>query len=627
MLFKMGLMVFLVGVFAVHVSGLGTTSQPHHAPASNVKTTHRECRDVLQHFVKHKIGHRNLVPENKIHDPKMEVCYNGQTSTEQKSCCSHKMEKKYTSAAEMDFKDLVQTTSSYLKNLIATNQAQYEEEFLSMIRKAENSTDSLFDGNLYNIALKDRQPPLSSLFMDLQAYIKRKDVDIHDSVKTFFDDLFPLVFHSILNDPSATKLNDEYRECLMEVREQVYPHPFGEMPHNISRALNLAFTDARLFLEALGTAIEAINTTDHIILDSQCQKSLMRMKYCSHCNGYTTVRPCKNFCVNVMRGCLAKLQSLDTHWNKFVDAMQGMVNLMSGPNSIENVLTKLADNTSAAIMHAMVNTHKFYAKVKAKCGHLQTSQGHSIQQPVHRQVTPSYRVSSSSSLRLDQRISMFMRNLQSSKGFYHSLADTMCTNDQFAVQSHADTNCWNGQAIGHYRKNVTELTLEAQLNHNPEMHVSRKGDRTLVALQEKLTHTTKRLMKSKKQDNKQDDGTYVISFNYGESGDGSNQKKGRKDDGGKGDDEDYDYSGSGSGSGDGMYRMPNGGRGGTYPIDDNSENGFTIDDPKREYENRHTNSGKKPKSDSSKRDSAATTSHFNAMLLITSISIVLWLNG
>jgi hypothetical protein len=36
------------------------------------------------------------------------------------------MEKKCTSAAEKDFKDLVQTTSSYLKNLIATNQAQYE---------------------------------------------------------------------------------------------------------------------------------------------------------------------------------------------------------------------------------------------------------------------------------------------------------------------------------------------------------------------------------------------------------------------------------------------------------------------------------------------------------------------
>jgi hypothetical protein len=66
-----------------------------------------------------------------------------------------------------------------------------------------------------------------------------------------------------------------------------------------------------------------------------------------------------------MRGCLAKLQSLDTHWNKFVDAMQGMVHFMSGPKSIENVLAQLADNTSAAIMHAMVNTHKFYAKV---CG-------------------------------------------------------------------------------------------------------------------------------------------------------------------------------------------------------------------------------------------------------------------
>jgi hypothetical protein len=73
MLFKMGFIVFLAGFLALQVSGLGTTSQPHHGPASNVKTTHRECRDVLQHFVKHKIGHRNLVPENKIHGKPFKV--------------------------------------------------------------------------------------------------------------------------------------------------------------------------------------------------------------------------------------------------------------------------------------------------------------------------------------------------------------------------------------------------------------------------------------------------------------------------------------------------------------------------------------------------------------------------
>ena len=66
MLFKMGLTVLLVGVLALQVLGLGTTENPQNGPASS-KTTHRQCRGVLQHFVKHKIGHRSLTSETKTH--------------------------------------------------------------------------------------------------------------------------------------------------------------------------------------------------------------------------------------------------------------------------------------------------------------------------------------------------------------------------------------------------------------------------------------------------------------------------------------------------------------------------------------------------------------------------------
>ncbi|ELK25802.1 Glypican-6 [Myotis davidii] len=43
------------------------------------------------------------------------------------------------------------------------------------------------------------------------------------------------------------------------------------------------------------------------------------MLYCPYCRGLPTVRPCNNYCLNVMKGCLANQADLDTEWNLFID--------------------------------------------------------------------------------------------------------------------------------------------------------------------------------------------------------------------------------------------------------------------------------------------------------------------
>lgn len=49
-----------------------------------------------------------------------------------------------------------------------------------------------------------------------------------------------------------------------------------------------------------------------------CIRALMKMLYCPYCRGLPTVRPCKNYCLNVMKGCLANQADLDTEWNLFI---------------------------------------------------------------------------------------------------------------------------------------------------------------------------------------------------------------------------------------------------------------------------------------------------------------------
>ncbi|KYO39468.1 hypothetical protein Y1Q_0021110 [Alligator mississippiensis] len=44
----------------------------------------------------------------------------------------------------------------------------------------------------------------------------------------------------------------------------------------------------------------------------------MKMLYCPYCRGLPTVKPCNNYCLNVMKGCLANQADLDTEWNLFI---------------------------------------------------------------------------------------------------------------------------------------------------------------------------------------------------------------------------------------------------------------------------------------------------------------------
>lgn len=49
-----------------------------------------------------------------------------------------------------------------------------------------------------------------------------------------------------------------------------------------------------------------------------CVRAAMKMLYCPYCSGQVALKPCQNYCLNVMRGCLANQADLDTEWNNFL---------------------------------------------------------------------------------------------------------------------------------------------------------------------------------------------------------------------------------------------------------------------------------------------------------------------
>jgi glypican 4 (K-glypican) len=50
----------------------------------------------------------------------------------------------------------------------------------------------------------------------------------------------------------------------------------------------------------------------------ECVLGLTKMYGCSACQGIPAIKTCKDFCVNVMKGCLAYHSELGDSWDKFV---------------------------------------------------------------------------------------------------------------------------------------------------------------------------------------------------------------------------------------------------------------------------------------------------------------------
>ena len=49
-----------------------------------------------------------------------------------------------------------------------------------------------------------------------------------------------------------------------------------------------------------------------------CVNALTKMSSCPACQGIPEIRPCPDYCVNVMKGCLAHHAELGDSWDKFI---------------------------------------------------------------------------------------------------------------------------------------------------------------------------------------------------------------------------------------------------------------------------------------------------------------------
>ncbi|OXB79708.1 UNVERIFIED_CONTAM: hypothetical protein H355_011094 [Colinus virginianus] len=317
-----------------------------------------------------------------------------------------------------------------------------QEAFEIVVRHARNFTNSMFRNHYKSMgprALKF----VGELFTDVSLYILGSDISVNDMINEFFDSLFPLVYSHLINpgfpDPSV-----EMTECLRAARRDL--KAFGNYPKMMMTQVSKSLQATRVFLQALNLGIEVINTTDHLKLGKECGRALLKMWYCSHCQGLLLAKPCAGYCGAVMYGCLAGVGEIDRHWREYISSLEGLTKGMHGVYDMEHVLLNLFSLVRDAVVYVQKNGGKLSATVSRLCGHAQQRQYRSTNYP--EDLFIDKKVLKVSHVGLEETLSSRRRELimklKSHSDFYSSLPEYIC-NHNSAVQN--DTICWNGQEV------------------------------------------------------------------------------------------------------------------------------------------------------------------------------------
>uniref|UniRef100_A0A7N6A393 Glypican 5a n=1 Tax=Anabas testudineus TaxID=64144 RepID=A0A7N6A393_ANATE len=436
------------------------------------------CDEVRKVFQLRQIGPHQLLPLSPRPGSDLQVC-----TSKNLTCCNKKMEEKYQVAARRDIQNLIQTSSHSLKFLISHNVAAFQEIFQVLMRQAENHTNALFQES-YRTMADQAVGPVRELLTDIGLFLLGSELSVEDLVQRFFEALFPLVYNHLIN-PGLSDISPGYAECVRSSSRDL--RPFGGAPGLLADQITRSGVSGKLLIQALHLGIEVINTTDHLQLSRECRRALLKMHYCPHCQGLTQSKPCMGYCLNVMRGCLASMAEIDTHWREFVHSLEGLSARIQGPQDLEQVLLGIHTLLHDAVRHAQRNGPQLSAQVHKLCGPPSRKPAQSVSSSSigsSRESVPlkaPIRVSGDS---LAVRRRDFLNSLRQYRTFYGGLADQLCVSE---LASSDGLTCWNGtEIVKSYTLRVVGNGIKAQ-STNPEVKV-KEADPVINQIIDKLKH-------------------------------------------------------------------------------------------------------------------------------------------
>ncbi|XP_076270311.1 division abnormally delayed protein [Rhynchophorus ferrugineus] len=422
-------------------------------------------------------------------------------------CCDHDAESVLKDQGRKDFVTLLKHNTRSLLGPINRTSSIIQNHVWELTTQSENRTLILFS-QVYNAMAELAVQPIEAFYTDIRNYVKidpldqkptNTPTDIANSVDRFFTDLFPLAYHGQTGFSSGD-FTPEFKQCLKDNMDVIAP--FSDFPKQVSESLSKSLEATRLLLQALSTGIDVLNSTYTMIIDehtttnSECHEALLKMTYCPRCLALSkNSRPCSDYCLNVMRGCLNKyVAELDIPWNSYVEGIESLINALkrnsneAGTN-VDLAIKNLDVHISSAIMNTMSKIKEIDSRVKMSCKipqYKQTTEVRTsdtskdsvqLRQPNSR-IFPHFPVA---------HVTLFLSTMAKTKGFYANLADNLCSEESFAEQR--GKVCWNGERIAEYTKTVVDVGQMQK--YNPEVKTSPDSqslDPKIANLVDKLRH-------------------------------------------------------------------------------------------------------------------------------------------
>ncbi|XP_067851684.1 glypican-5b isoform X1 [Heptranchias perlo] len=469
---------------------------------SGVHLRSPSCHEVRTAFQLRQIGPLKFVPDFPGTDGDLQICmHKGPT------CCTKRMEERYQVVVRREVLQSIQFLSFELKYRIEKNGGAFQDAFKSLIHIATNHTNFMFKTG-YRTMAKEATEVVKGLFTDISLYVLDLGESIEDVVLSFFDSLFPLVYNRLIH-PGLSEVSLDYLECLRLTRQDI--NPFGSYPVKMVAELSRPLQAMKTLLQALNIGSEVINMTENVAFTRECTRALVKMEYCSHCHGLTLIKPCVAYCLNVMRGCLANVADIDTHWRDYISNLDELTSVITGSRGVEQALLRVAPLVNEAILHAQLNGPEISTTVSKVCGQPQERAIASLlDSTVRTPATPDFKLQAVAQFaNLTQRRSSlplkevktdrprtmkkntrdFMNYIRRFRTFYASLAEQICEGDILPQDS---STCWSGDdVVESYTNRVVGNGLKEQAN-NPEVKV-RGPDPMVKQVIDKLLYINKML--------------------------------------------------------------------------------------------------------------------------------------
>ncbi|XP_014661996.1 PREDICTED: glypican-6-like [Priapulus caudatus] len=452
------------------------------APSWCTTSTAGTCTNVKQLYTDRGF-HEMDVPHTEIEGENLRICKTGKT------CCTEDMEMKLSRYCTKEFSHLLDGSLQVVRSQFTRQTRRFDEFFRSLLKTSRQHLHDMFL-RTYGLFYQEHSDVFRALFDDLDRYYAGDDLSLVEAVDSFFRSLYRRMF-MLLNVQFV--LDDAYLGCVAQYLDEL--QPFGDVPQKLSIQVKRSFVAARTFVQALAVGRDVITAVSEIEPTQQCQQALMRMSYCPSCSGITTVKACNNYCLNIMKGCLAYHAELNTEWNKYIGELQKLGLRLKGPFNIESVVEPINVKISDAIMNFQETGMQVSHKVFSGCGQPR------MQRTKRAPATPAEGASSqeleyeplkfknvestndrSNSGSLSSLVHDIEKQVKNTESLWHHLPYSMCNKEDLAASASNEAECWNGNQISSYLPEVVGNGLELQ-NNNPEVEVDLTQPNAVVSQQ------------------------------------------------------------------------------------------------------------------------------------------------